>query len=531
MDFKNVCDDCFAHIHIASKAKSHIPVAWNESLARSIQSTHHANGDGHDLNDNHLNSFQATTAVKASIWNQIQALTGLIGQVSQLGNQVDKEYVKMMGVRIITPIPGPVGLGHASASASASASIGEDGDGGVESKSNSNSKTNNKKRRLMQAQSSGSSNNHDNDNDNHNHNHNHNHNDNNMDGHGDAAGTEYKQDSSVAKAIESIRERQHFLRSLVDKRAGDLIARVHNIKDRNVRILRQQKQSIDDTVRKSIALVHSVDQSLKQEANEWIVQHQAKLLNVLADQHKAASALGKYLETSGDIFHVVENANSNANANPNLFSNSISSSSSSSNPKLNVCKCNHHADTAAAFIDRSMGDIVDVGSIDPLHFTIPPQSFINRDCNLLDASFPKVSKFKIQCTHQATDAILMRGGERIQDCFQFNIRRVVNAVNAVNEASHHSSSRSSSSSTVVVEAVVAVLKVTPVIQVQIQVQIQNQVQVQFQIYFQIQVQVQVQVEVQTSMNPTTSMSTMKLCMLVAMLMWVCRCPGHFTFVV
>jgi hypothetical protein len=188
MDFKNVCDDCFAHIHIAPKAKSHIPVAWNESLARSIQSTHHANADGHDLNDSHLNSFQATTAVKASIWNQIQALTGLIRQVSQLGNQVDKEYVKMMGVRIITPIPGPVGLGpgpglgHASASASGN----RDRDGGVESKSNSNSKTNNKKRRLMQVESSGSSNNqvessgsnnnHDNDNDNHNHNHNHNHN-------------------------------------------------------------------------------------------------------------------------------------------------------------------------------------------------------------------------------------------------------------------------------------------------------------------------------------------------------------------
>ena len=349
-------------------------VNWNESFARSIQSTHHANADGHDLNDSHLNSFQATTAVKASIWNQIQKLTGLIRQVSQLGNQVDKEYVKMMGVRIITPIPGPVGLGpvglgHASASASASASVGEDGDGSVESNSNSNSnsKTNTKKRRLMQAQSSGKNNddNKSNDDDNKNDNHN------DMDG-GNASGTEYKQDSSVAKAIESIRERQHFLRSLVDKRAGDLIARVHNIKDRNVRILRQQKQSIDDTVRKSIALVHSVDQSLKQEGNEWIVQHQAKLLNVLADQHKAASALGKYLETSGDLFHVVENANSNANANANANSNSFSNSSSSSssninfnsnsnsNSKLNVCKCNHHAETAAAFIDRSMGDIVDV---------------------------------------------------------------------------------------------------------------------------------------------------------------------------
>ena len=343
-------------------------VNWNESFARSIQSTHHANADGHDLNDSHLNSFQATTAVKASIWNQIQKLTGLIRQVSQLGNQVDKEYVKMMGVRIITPIPGPVGLGpvglgHSSASASVREDGDGDGDGSVESNSNSNSKTKTKKRRFMQVESS------DENNDNDDNNKNDNHND--MDG-GDASGTEYKQDSSVAKAIESIRERQHFLRSLVDKRAGDLIARVHNIKDRNVRILRQQKQSIDDTVRKSIALVHSVDQSLKQEANEWIVQHQAKLLNVLADQHKAASALGKYLETSGDLFHVVENANSNANANANANSNSFSNSSSSSssninfnsnsnsNSKLNVCKCNHHAETAAAFIDRSMGDIVDV---------------------------------------------------------------------------------------------------------------------------------------------------------------------------
>ena len=78
---------------------------------------------------------------------------------------------------------------------------------------------------------------------------------------GDGNHNEQKAEGNViVQTIASIRAQSKALHAMVDKRESDLIARVHIIKDRNVKILAEQKSNVEQVIRQSHAVVTSVSE-------------------------------------------------------------------------------------------------------------------------------------------------------------------------------------------------------------------------------------------------------------------------------
>jgi DNA-binding beta-propeller fold protein YncE len=118
---------------------------------------------------------------------------------------------------------------------------------------------------------------------------------------------------------------------------------------------------------------------LKQGQNQWIVEHQSTMMQQVTEQIQAAKNLHKHVEISCDLLHVVEKS---------------------------------HEDIAAV-ISNTMGDILDMRSIQASHFCISPQSN-----NRIAES--KISNFIIQMKDNKYCAF----GDKLKDLLSFNVIRI-----------------------------------------------------------------------------------------------------------
>jgi hypothetical protein len=294
-------------------------------------------------------------AVKSNIAEKVTSLFKLIGDIAKLETQVDKEYFKMMGSRMPCNTRDMKHKSTIKAVTEAEA-------------------------KKTQAEAVEGGDNNDND-----------------------ETTELNEGSSVVAAIQSIRAQTKAIHAFVDKRANDLIARVHTIKDRNVKILKTQKQAIQDVLHTSKQCVDEVESSLQQQDNnyQWILEHQNSLLQQLAEQIKVVLALNdnngrqqqqqQHVEICGDLIHVVKQS---------------------------------HAKTGA-MIASAMGDIFDLGCIDAGYFAIaiPPQSIVDGNCISIVS---KVSKLKIVSARndEKVEDMIESGKVDIKGLFQFSVNRV-----------------------------------------------------------------------------------------------------------
>jgi DNA-binding beta-propeller fold protein YncE len=308
----------------------------------------------------------------------VTSLSKLIGDIAKLETQVDREYFKMMGSRMPCNTRDKKQKAATKAVTEAEAKKAEAVEGDHDDDDNNNETT------------------------------------------------ELKEGSSVVAAIQSIHAQTKAIHAFADKRASDLIAKVHTIKDRNVKILKQQKHAIQDVLHTSKQCVDDVESSLQQQYNnhQWILEHQNSLLQQLAEQSKVVLALNdnncrqqqqqqkqqqkqqqqkqqkqqqqqhqhqQYFQICGDLIHVVKQS---------------------------------HAETGA-IIASAMGDIFDLRCIDASYFaiSIPPQSIIDENCIGIVS---KVSKVKIVSTRNDEKVEDMIKSDKIdmKSLLEFSVNRV-----------------------------------------------------------------------------------------------------------
>jgi hypothetical protein len=137
---------------------------------------------------------------------------------------------------------------------------------------------------------------------------------------------------------------------MVDKRESDLIARVHTINDRNVKILAEQKSSVEQVIRQSHAVVTSMSEELKQGQNQWIVNHQSTMTQQVTEQIQEAKNLHNHVEISCDLLHVVEKSHVDSISNTMGDMRSIQTSHFCITPQSN----NHIAEYSTLIIQMKV---------------------------------------------------------------------------------------------------------------------------------------------------------------------------------